>query len=180
MQLYQKNNRKNYMIYKNKKNLCQHDNISDKQNLKILSPTSIKKEIENHGYVLDLVWEKVFLTLKITKYELIKLPLKDLYIDDWQDKNMGKCVKVKDSPNYKYLCGDKSEYITRCQNEPSHSCEKFDELIKKFDQEGINKSNIICVDENNHIIDGAHRASWLVYKYGEKFNVVVLKVYIKN
>lgn len=138
----------------------------------------VKSEIEKCGYIFDDVWINYFLKLKIRHYELQKLKLSDLYIDDWQNENMGTPVKIKDSPNYKYLCGNKSEYITRCQNEPSHSCEKFDELIKKLNQEGANPSNIICVDENNHIIDGAHRASWLAYKYGEDCIITVLKIYL--
>ena len=141
---------------------------------------AIKKDIEHHGYVLDDVWEKYFLGLKIIDYKFEQLKLKDLYVDDWQDKNMGKPVKIKESPNYKYLCGDKTDYIIRCKNEPSHSCELFDKLIQIFNTEGVNPANIICVDENNHIVDGAHRASWLVYKYGEDYMVDVLKLFIKQ
>lgn len=145
-----------------------------------LSSVDVKNEIEKLGYVFDDIWSKYFMQYKIINYKLVQLRLSDLYIDDWMDKHMGVPTKIKDSPNYKYLCGDKAEYITRCQNEPSHSCEKFDKLIQQLDAEGFDSVHIICVDENNHIVDGAHRASWLAYKYGENFNVTVLKLYIKH
>lgn len=162
---------------KNKENLCRQHNLSDNKNLKYFSPAIVKQEIEKRGYVLDDVWEKYFFTFKIFDYEFVQLALKDIYIDDWQDENMGTPVKIKDSPNYKYLCGDKTDYINRCKNEPSHSCEMFDKLIEKLDNEGVDSSRIICVDENNVIIDGAHRASWLAYKYGEDYKITVLKVF---
>lgn len=148
------------------------------KNNNYLNPAIIKHDVESRGYVLDSDWVKWFMKYKITKYELKQLKLQDLYIDDWMDKNKGAPVKIKESPNYKYLCGDKKYYIMRCKNEPSHSCEAFDELIKKFENEGVNPKNIICVDGDNHIVDGAHRASWLAYKYGEDYMITVLKLFL--
>ena len=142
-----------------------------------LKAVAIKNEVEKQGYVFDKSWAQTFVQYKIKNWELKQLKLKDIYIDDWQDTKMGTPVKIKDSPNYKYLCGDKKDYITRCQNEPSHSCETFDKLIQLLETNGIDNTKIISVDQDNHIIDGAHRASWLAYKYGEDYEITVLKIY---
>ena len=141
-----------------------------------LNAVAIRKEVEYHGFTLNKDWEKSFVNYRIESYELLQIPVKDLFIDDWMDKNMGTAVKVTESPNYKYLCGDKSDYIKRCKNEPSHSCETFDALIKKLDDEGFDKSKIIVCQQDFHIVDGAHRASYLAYKYGPDYVVNVLKL----
>lgn len=140
---------------------------------------AIIQEIENAGYIIDSEFKKTFEKFKIEKYELLKMSLKDLFVDDWQDENKGVTVKIKDSPNYKYLSGDKLQYMKRCENEPSHSCESFDGLITTLEKNGYDPKNIILVKQNDVIIDGAHRASWLVHKYGEDYEVNVLRLFIK-
>ena len=79
--------------------------------------------------------------------------------------------KVKDSPHYKYVNGNKDEYINYMKLAGiyagyglEHGFDIFDNLIKNFD---INKKGTIkCISKNGRyiIIDGVHRVSILLNK----------------
>ena len=79
--------------------------------------------------------------------------------------------KVKDSPHYKYVNGDKDEYINYMKLAGiyagyglEHGFDIFDNFIKNFD---INKKGTIkCISKNGRyiIIDGVHRVSILLNK----------------
>ena len=54
---------------------------------------------------------------------------------------------------------------------------KYKKLIKSIDKNGYSSNNYIVVNQNNSIIDGQHRACYLLHKYGKDLNIKVLKIY---
>ena len=108
----------------------------------------------------------------IEKYEIVDIKLKDLKFktDEYINCKMN------------YINGDKTKYIkTQTNNRFGHSEERFDNLINSVNKQGYNyKISPIIVDNNNQIIDGYHRTSILLNKYGKEHNIKVLKIYYVN
>ncbi len=101
-------------------------------------------------------------------------------------KEDGKWVNVPlyQSPMYKYLGSeDKETYIKyhtlvdKTSKEYVHNCENYEQLIKTLDENGYDETRPICVKQNNEIIDGQHRASYLLKKFGEDYEITVFKLY---
>ena len=78
-------------------------------------------------------------------------------------------IKVKDSPHFKYVKGDKSEYQYYVNKhigkelQENHFCEAFDRLIDSYDPnyKADGKKSLIIVN-NNTIVDGLHRIAILM------------------
>ena len=94
----------------------------------------------------------------------------EINISDLKCNVLGKgIIRVKDSPHFKYVKGDKLEYQSYIDKhigrelQENHFCEAFDRLIKSYDPnyKSDGKKSLIIVNENNVIVDGLHRASIL-------------------
>ncbi len=125
----------------------------------------------------------------IAKYEICKIKLKDITRYD-----QGKYTSIKEWAPYQFLLGKEKDYIDYCLNYRRTDYmnlddKKFEEyvkkncindykvLIKKLEEKKYNKKYPIIIDENNNmILDGLHRASYLMYKYGENYKIKVLKI----
>lgn len=106
-----------------------------------------------------------------------KVKIEDIKVRVYDYVNKGHIViNPLDSPHYKYINGDKDEYITYMNNvyQPEHSPYIFDKLIKNFD---INKmGNIVCkyIDGEYIVQDGFHRTCILLYKNVEYVNIKII------
>lgn len=104
-----------------------------------------------------------------------------------------KAYHLKELEPYRYLkTGDREAYIRYCENgrrsdflnlseEEFHAvirevaCDRFDELIKDMEQNGYDRTRPIIIEKaTNRILDGTHRACWLLYKYGKDTQIDVL------
>jgi len=89
------------------------------------------------------------------------------------------------SPAYIYFAGDEnmySKYMQTCfkvNKKNEHSVEKIKKLKESLDKD-FDSSKMIVVDGMNCILDGAHRASYLLNKYGKDYKVNILKIYCRN
>ena len=105
-----------------------------------------------------------------------------------QFQNKGSnCVyvqcKVKDTPHFKYVSSNKQnkEYIRYAKNAGKfagfgieHSIKTFNTLIDTFQYD--EQPYIYCNNKNNNkivIINGLHRASMFMNKYGENHEVTI-------
>jgi len=143
----------------------------------------LKKHFPNIKF--DKNWyENILLNTPIylCKLERIKLKyIKCLILID------GKWVPspINQSPDYKYLIsGERQvyikyhEYYNETQKEKhNHSCENFEMLVNSLKEVGYDSTNPICVNKNNEIIDGQHRASYLLKEFGEDYEITVFKIY---
>ncbi|MEI3534836.1 MAG: hypothetical protein V8R11_06885 [Alphaproteobacteria bacterium] len=54
--------------------------------------------------------------------------------------------------------------------------EKYDALIKSIENDGFDAKFVIITDFDGVVKDGQHRSCYLLYKYGEDYEVPVLKL----
>lgn len=89
------------------------------------------------------------------------------------------------SPAYLFLKGDEKAYddyfdflklrqIDYCE---THSKEKFRRFLEEVERDGYDERNVLIVDEENHLIDGLHRAALLQHRYGQDYQAKTLKIY---
>lgn len=92
-------------------------------------------------------------------------------------------VQIKDSPAFRYLCGDTKEYSNYHQYENEynrHSEEDFKQLISSFKKDGYDHNNLIVTFNNEKIVrDGHHRAAILFHQNPEA-KVWVLNINFKQ
>ncbi|MBR3502358.1 MAG: hypothetical protein IKO06_05585 [Alphaproteobacteria bacterium] len=126
----------------------------------------------------DLNYEFFYKCLEgknIKSYEIKAMKLKEIK-RNW----FGKIYSLTQCSPYKYLKGDKLRYekYTKINAELTSfkmSTERFDALIKSIEKNGFNTRYLPVVNANdNSIMDGLHRCSYLLNKYGENHKVKVL------
>lgn len=124
--------------------------------------------------------EKHYYTYQIKKVKLKNIKSILLTKDGWHT------YKLCNTPEFKFLQGDQQTYIDYCDYKNPradgevHSVQRYNELILKLEQDGFNDDNCIILNEKNEIIDGKHRACWLLNKYGKDRKIKVLKIYCKR
>ena len=118
-------------------------------------------------------------TRKILDYELVTMRLGDIK-RRWFD---GVCYALKDCAPYRYLMGDDEAYeeysrFHKIHNLPPMTRERFNALIESMDKNGYDKRQVLVVNQDNIIMDGQHRACVLLKKFGEDYQVTVLRIYL--
>lgn len=125
--------------------------------------------------------EFVFFSLEhrlIEDYELVNIRLGDIR------RRWGKTViSLRECLPYRYLVsGDPAVYEEyKRQNKAMYkldimSRERFDELMKSIDEKGFENENVIVVNHQNIILDGQHRCCYMLYKYGEDYEIPCLRI----
>lgn len=142
--------------------------------------TSLERICNDSRFKLDD--EFVFFGLEnkqILSYEYVTVPLKEIK-RKWENKT----IALSDCHPYKYLLtGDPKIYEEYVKlNKEKHkldiySKERFDALIQSLDNDGFDKEKAIVIDENNVLLDGQHRCCYLLYRFGENFEVPAVRVY---
>lgn len=61
-----------------------------------------------------------------------------------------------------------------------HTVEKFKELIKMLENDGLNPKKPLLIDEENRVLDGQHRLAWYAAKHGLESSVHVVRLYTVN
>jgi len=97
--------------------------------------------------------------------------LRAIIIEKWPD--IKKTVPLEDTPHYKYLDGDKEKYIEYLDmvDQPDHSVEKYERLIKEFNYDDHEK--IKCRPDGGTyiILDGIHRACIYLYNKNDEIEI---------
>lgn len=134
---------------------------------------------------LNQEWVESWLkTRKVFDYQFVDIKLKDLIFQKFNGlETEWDLLPLEESPVYKYLSGDREPYYldaalrkAKLKDNP-HSEKRMLALMKKIEKEGFNSKDKIIVDMDNHIMDGYHRASWLLYKYGPEKEIQVVRLY---
>ncbi len=115
---------------------------------------------------------------KIKSYTVEKIELSKIR-RVWQ----GQTFCLEECAPYKYLLGNKTDYEEYCMyhktnNLPQMSEERFGKLIESIENKGFDNKHLIVVNQNYVVLDGQHRACYLLYKYGAAFETDVLKVHL--
>lgn len=146
---------------------------------KLISRSSTMLLKDKRFYIDDEFFYRGLESRQIKKYELLDLPLSKLR-RHWTD---GKYYKLNEVSPYKYLQGDKEEYLNYAKVHKNHpklpnmTAERFDNLVKDIEEKGYDEKSVIIVNKKNSILDGQHRACYLYHKYGGDYKAKVLKVY---
>ena len=104
-----------------------------------------------------------------------KMNIKDLFfIIKTNIKNEFKVINIEDTPHFKFINGNKEEYINylKLENKEKHSEEFFTNLYENFDIKKQNKITGKVLNNKLIIYDGIHRLS-ILYKKG----ITKIKVY---
>jgi len=113
---------------------------------------------------------------RVKEYDITDLLVGIAYSD-----RGNKIIPIKETPHYKYVTGDKEEYIKYWDTWKGiklledHSPKKFDGLIEWFNLEKYNGSKEFIVVNDTIVIDGAHRLSILANSGVEKITVIDVK-----
>lgn len=85
-------------------------------------------------------------------------------------------------PHYRYLNGDKEAYRSYCvfkdkkEGKDMHNEDRFQRLLTSL-KKTKKLEHFIVVNRKNEILDGLHRACYLLYKHGPKHEISVLKIW---
>lgn len=121
----------------------------------------------------NLLWDQNISLLRICLKDL-KVSLFDVKDHKWHIHSL------EESPAYKALQGDQKIYNDYCkQKNPYgggdvHSLQRFDDLIASLEKNngfGYQHTGIV-IDKNFKILDGQHRASYLLYKFGPEKQII--------
>lgn len=126
----------------------------------------------------------------ILKYEIVKVKLGDLNV--YRDN---KYISLDNCYPYLFIKNDdEKEYIENCllyrrTDYMDLSFKEFEKTVKKecvqryrslmssVDKNSLIEKELISVNENNSILDGQHRACYLLHKHGADYQINVLKIY---
>ena len=111
--------------------------------------------------------------------ELVEIPLKDLRIPCGHRKT----CSIPETIVYKWLDSDRKQDYNRNYNEANVYVPESQKQLRKRMGNLINSMTekydpskcVICVRQNNSVIDGQHRAAILYYKYGGNHKVLVVR-----
>jgi len=114
--------------------------------------------------------------MRIRSYEYTRMRLGDIK-SVWYD---GSVFPLARSAPYRYLCGDTAAYDEYCRYYEAHhlfpvSRERFDGLIRSMEEYDPRKA--IVLRRDNTLLDGQHRACCLLRRYGEDFQVPVVRLH---
>ena len=166
-----------HMVYKQivkKVNLKKHMSLKDRL-------------LSDKRFNLNNEWvEKQINKDTIYDYTIERIKLKDLFFHFFDYSKKWVFKPLIESPAYKYLLGDKDEYYKNLAfrkiylDDNPHSEERFIGLISSLDKYNYNCKSIIVIDSCNCIRDGYHRASYLLFKFGDKYEINILRMYFKT
>ncbi len=147
------------------------------------SITTQERVLADSEITLDADWvESWFMGAEIYDYVIEKVKISDLQFNKLSSQGY-RTVPLAKTPAYQYLQGDKMAYknymklYQKYEPNAERSEQRYYELLDSLNSNEYDESKMIVVDGMYMILDGAHRASWLMNKYGTDYPVKVLKLY---
>lgn len=143
------------------------------------------KFIHDKSFILDSTWVEEFVKPRaIYNYFKENIKIGDLFCMYYTRAKVWEKKPISESNCLTFLRGNKKEYeqYNKFKNDTYakdsiHSNERFSNLIKQLNKKHYNPRYPIIVDGRNVIMDGQHRACWLLNKYGPDYEVQVIKIY---
>ena len=186
---------KNSKLYKKfQKAVTNHPQININYELKNVIEPDLQYISDVNAYFLAYTHFKQHYGIEIptevacygNKFEYVRIKIKDIK-RSWD----GKLYSLKQCSPYKYLETDDKQvyekYIQKhvsrnlCSTNTVWNVADFKKLFESIQKNGYDPTkSVICVTDNNIIIDGQHRSCCLLYLYGEDYEINVIKVTRKN
>lgn len=159
-----------------------NDGLSGKFSFSVYPGT--QKFISDKSFKVDERFVKDFvLPHEIYEYFFEEIKVSDLYCMYFTKKEKWKRVEISQSNCLTFLNGDRAAYDNynnskrEIMHDYFHSAERFEHLVKTLNEVGYNNEYPIIVNGANTILDGQHRACWLLKKFGPDFKIKVVKIY---
>lgn len=145
--------------------------------------TKLAKLLKDTSIVLDQEWVDKWLSQrKIDAYWIERIQIGELLGMKLTEDGYKK-VYLQEMPAYQYMLGNHQVYEDYMQLNDEynpgheHSLKRLEELMESLNQCGLDPKRYIAVDGENKILDGVHRACFLLKMHGKDANVNVLKLY---
>lgn len=145
--------------------------------------TKIEELLADDSIFLDEEWRDGWLaTRELYAYWLEKVTIGKLFGMKLTEDGYVK-VPLAEMPAYQYMHGNEAAYQEYMELNDKynpgheHSMERIKALEENLEKTGYDTRKYIVVDGENKILDGVHRACWLLHKYGENQEITVLKIY---
>ena len=160
--------------------------FSELQNksLKLYSKKSVEKLLKSKfEFKIDKEWAKKFANNVPTyrRYSICTLSLEKLKAVLFVKEGLWS-YPLNVTPPFLYLKGDKEAYHSYCtfkntrEGTDRHDDKRFEKLLDDL-KNSEHLQHFIIVNRKNEILDGLHRACFLLYKYGPSYKIPVLKLY---
>lgn len=161
--------------------------IDDFMKGKMQKSQKFKSKLEKIIAVGEIHFNQQWVSEWLSKYEIydykvIKIALHELRCQlfngvDWD------VVRLIDHPAYQYLCGNENAYTEymelnkKYNPDHVHSVTRFQNLVKELECNGFHEKEMLVVNGKLKLMDGIHRACWLLKKYGGDYEIQALRVY---
>lgn len=119
---------------------------------------------------------------ELKSYDVVKMRISDIK-RGWID---GTVFELDEVAPYKYLHGDVQAYKDYEIANRAYcdfaimTTKRFDALIASLESNGYDPMKIIVVDQKPHMLDGLHRACWLLKKFGPDYELDVLRIEVEK
>lgn len=135
---------------------------------------------DNRFIIDDNFFYRLVESRQVDHYEITRIPIKEIK-RIWE----GKRIPLSKCQPYRYLIGYRNEYYDYCDfhrdsDLPLMTKQRFDTLIASIEENGFNDKYKVIINQDNVIQDGQHRACYYLYKYGEDYELEVLKIYYRG
>ena len=138
------------------------------------------------GAHVDEDYKGILLTTDIKAFRIEEIEVNKMFkCEITGTKYCDKLTNVGSNtdPEYQYLLGNKKYYQSRLKNLDGKYRDEntFKNTLKKFKKQGgyNYKKAIIIINQDNKILDGAHRAALICYLNGCDTKIKVLRIWEK-
>lgn len=147
--------------------------------------TGTYKFINDTSFSLDERWVDDFIkSHEIYAYFKEKIKIKDLFCMYFTKQKKWEKRPIGESNCMTFIHGNKQAYTQYNsfkqlygKGDNFHNIEHFTSLIQTLEQKSYNHMFPIIVDGENIIMDGQHRACWLLNKFGLEYEIETVKIY---
>lgn len=150
------------------------------------SQTAIKRLCEEEGWKIDDAYVAAFLKQRnVYHYERKKVKLKDLAAIVMTESGF-QWRPIKNTPAY-YFLQDSVEgkkkyraYISLLQEkyyDTVHSEQRYTKLASNLNLNGYNAKSPLLSTPDLKLLDGQHRAAWLLHQFAEDYEIELIIIY---
>ncbi len=134
--------------------------------------------LKDDRFIID----KLFFNRRLKFRTMRSYQLGKMKVGDIRYGTGAQSVSLREVSPFKYLQGDIGGYSNYCRQHrqllhyDEMTVAKYDNLIKSIENKGFDDRFVIIVDYDGVVKDGQHRSCYLLHKFGEQYEVPVLKL----
>lgn len=138
---------------------------------------------DNRFHIDDFNLDRLVSSNEIIRYEVSEIEVGKILMS-----TAGKITSLQDTVVYKYLddhAGFTQDYQDYCSKygarNKQRTLENYDLLIRDFSDDVYDlQKGAIVINQFNLVVDGQHRSCILLKRYGPKYKIKVVKIWIRG